>query len=350
MKTGTRLPPLLIGLALLLPAAALAQSRDPGAVEAFFRDRYEEMVRDFEARRYESALRKASAILELWPGFPLAPSVRDYKVRAKDALVARDYLHGSTRLDRAACAAGERVTVTFTLRNVHSGPVVIRFGDHGASAWHARGLPAASVSFRYAEHDYLGGMRSDAWSDPIPGPEGDIRLEPGEAWEKDFVFDTGARSPLKAVRRTYDIGALLRPASVTAGLDVLHRPLRCEPARLTVFPVGYTILSSRPGEALVEALEREAGINLFLAAHFVPAGGYGEALATLRGAVDDAYDDPRMVRAVLTALRVLTGLPVPGDPRAFRRWWALHGDAARAGPRTRENASGRNPGGDEEDG
>jgi hypothetical protein len=327
---------LLAALLGSLLITAMAQAVEPKAntvIEDFFRQKYDQMVQDFRGGRFEKVLRTASAILELYPDFPLADKVKDFKLRAKSSLVGRDYIRGVTRLDRAECAVGDRVTVTFSIRNIHTGRVVIHLGPDKNSPWTRRGLPVASAFFRFTQYGYLGGMRTDAWSQTLQGLTGTLVLEPGETFEKEFILDTAQRSPLKATRRVYEISGLMRPSHIVAGEKTIYRPLTLEPARLTVYPLGYTILKAHPLQAIEEALEREAGINLFLAIHFVGPDAYADVLQRLVRAVDEDYDDPRMRRALFVALRVHTGRPVPRDLGAFRRWWTRHGAEAGKGPR-----------------
>ncbi len=314
---------LLAASAVPLQPALHAEDRDPPGrvVEDFLRGKLEQAQKDFAAGRYEKALATAEAILELCPEFTSAREAADLKLKAKDRLQGRDYVHGRVSIEPSECMVGEKATVTLSLRNVHTGRIEILLDSGGESPWSARNLPFAQAHFSFSETGCDGGTLTDSWSHTIPDVEGVIGLEPGGEWEKRFDLDTGDRSPLKATKRVYVISAVLRPSRITAGEKAVFRPVTLEAASLTVFPRGYRILKADPKGAMKRALEDELAVNMFIAAHFVSDGDYGEALAGLVGALGGSFDDPRMKRAILAALAVLTRRPVPNDVGAWPRWW-----------------------------
>ncbi len=306
---------------LVSPLAAQDGDRAFGAVEEFFLRKFDQMEKDFRNGKYEKVVSAAEAILELHPGFSRAAETTELKLKAKDRLVCRDYVRGTTVLDRSECMVGEKAAVTFLLKNVHTGRIEIHLDPEGASPWKARNLPFAQAQFRFEERGCFGEVLTDSWSHPVEGVEGLIELDPGETWERRFVLDTGERAPLRATKRTYEISAVIRPGKITAGDKVIYRPIAVEPAVLTVFPCGYRILKAVAGAAVDQALREELAVNLFIAAHFITDQEYPGVLRKLADAAAGDFEDPRMKRAVLAAVAALTGRKVPDDPGLWQRWW-----------------------------
>lgn len=137
----------------------------------------------------------------------------------------------------------------------------------------------------------------------------DIRLAPGESRRVPFAIDSmtinGTSKFLREVRFSADIHC----GSVTSVSEEFHGVLEARGTEVRVFPKNSEHLSQEPLAKIAESIRKRAPLHLTLAAGFLESTTDREAaVRTMRAELAKSDDGTVMAEALMSALRIVTGL------------------------------------------
>jgi hypothetical protein len=147
----------------------------------------------------------------------------------------------------------------------------------------------------------------------------DITLKPQECWEYTFAIDT-AKDGIKTINyRTYEVVLEIYPSRIKTDKEESMRKIVSLPLLIRTFPPNMEKVQKEPLPSLIKALDTGIPIDIFLCALLVPEADKDKALELLIRGLDKSTDQAK--KSMMTALRLITKLPVELNEKAWLQWW-----------------------------
>jgi hypothetical protein len=277
------------------------------------RDRVEERLREVEVLLVREENERALAIVDDLLALRLPPDLlgraRGLRLDIRRRLYRDLPLRGRLLADRDLYEFGDDIELTIELENVSAGAVEIP-----QRAGPSRGY----ILLRIAREDVdvYGNVKETVEQGRIDLP-GSAVIAPGDRRRAVRVVPTGERQHDGFT--IFHVSGHVRPIAIDASGHEDFRSIPLPEVTVRVLPGNWEPLAEDPLGSIRRSLERRAPLHLLVAAELVPAGDRDAATEALVGALREGAGP--MARAVLSALRRLTGESLPFEPAAWIAWW-----------------------------
>lgn len=284
-------------------------------------DQVVEEVRELLARRDFAAV--GSRVQEaLEAGVPQiqAAELRRLEALARRKLLETTQIQALVVPDSRRVTLGDPVTGELILANVGRESLEIPAGVPVSEGSPERSRSTVYLELLYEEFGCDGTRLQERRTRSVELGE-DLVLEPGRSRGFPLSFDTLEINPSSCALRHYRIKAVLYPAEIHVGGQVLHGPVPFTPALVRVFPRGYRHLEEHPVRRLEEAVRKCSPVHVPLAAALVPEERREEAIRVLRRALlgPGAADHGPTRVSCCVALGLLTGSSLAPRPELWER-------------------------------
>jgi hypothetical protein len=262
------------------------------------------------------------------------PAADIQRLRLMDEIAQRnivfvDYVKAFIRVKRERVIIGERIEGDLIMINVSSRPISI-LADPPVRAPAPPDAPEPLPELDQSISLLSLGIRCrEFWPDysTFDSQEGnnirldkDVRLATGESVQFPFAIDTLAIHAGTPVVKRYELTAKLRCYGIVAGDQTFQVPITFAPAHAIVLPRNSEHLGAEPLEKMATAIAKEAAIHLTIAAAYVEPQAKSAAYRLLRAALEDPKTKPPMRKAIMTALRIASGVELGPDAERWIAW------------------------------
>jgi len=298
--------------------------KDLALIEKFFYSKYLEAIEFYKAEEYQFALDIVNAMLRLEPKITFQNKLKLFKIACEEKIIQKNVLRATLRTPKDIYEIGDKIFVTLKLENVSLAPVEIDLPPD----------PFMVINLNITEYGPFGDYLSDIRMEQEKLTAKDITLKPQEFWEYTFAIDT-AKDGIKTINyRTYEVVLEIYPSLIklekagrsgfpTAAGNASLRKIVSLPLLLRTFPPNIEKVQKEPLPSLTKALDAGIPIDIFLCALIVPESDKDKALELLIRGLDKSTDQAK--KAIMTALKLVTKLPVELDEKAWLQWWQERG-------------------------
>lgn len=286
-------------------------------IEEYFRTKYEHALAHFEMGNYENCLALIDSILIVEPAINIRPQLVRLRLKCKDTIIRKRFLHLSIDTDRPYYRYGQTAILTLQIVNLSKDVVSI---DSTASRV-SNGTSAASsfMSICMTEHDFLGNSISEPFEKPIEFPER-IVLAPGESWKREIPFETGFGMPDRGTFRTFHFSFVSNFVKVSGKEHVFYRRLSFPQATVRILPLNFDPrLEANPLQSLMDALQQGNMKDLFHTSIIMPDDRKQQAIDVLVKCLEES--SPEVKRVIMVCLGHITGKNFGVSEARWLRWW-----------------------------
>lgn len=286
--------------------------KDLALIERFFHFKYLTAVEFYKREDYQFALDIVNAILKLEPRVTFQDELRVFKITCEEKIIQKNLLRATLRTPKEIYEIGDKIFVTIKLENVSLRPIEITLHPD----------PYMVVYINVTEYGPFGDYFNDSRMKEEKLNLKDITLKPQEFWEYTFAIDT-AKDGIKTINyRTYDVVLEIRPFKLKTEKEESIRKIVSLPLLIRTFPPNVEKVQKEPLPSLTKALNQGIPIDIFLCALLVPETDKDKELELLIRALEKSSDQAK--KAIMTALKLITKLPVELDEKAWSQWWQEH--------------------------
>lgn len=325
----SRLAPIALLVALSTSTAAqdAAPARPPAPAEpdaavrrlelAYLRRKADEAQRWLQEGRWQEAIDRCTALLDLEPDLPWKDDVKALRVRARERSQAADVLEAALVPESRLVTIGDPIRLTLRLTARADDPVEWWLHEPGAD-------PGAHAvcDVQVREHGVGRIEAFETFRVAVTGLPVEATLPRGDAIEARLEIPTHDYAPLRPTPRAYRCIATIRPQRLVAGARAWHRQVLVPSADVVVVPRGAERLAADPVASVREALREEWPFGCTVAAFAAPAEQRARVAEALLDALGGGFERGAMWPAVFGALRHVTGEDLPDTASAWLGYWS----------------------------
>lgn len=294
-------------------------------VEEYFKMKFEHAIALFEMGDYENCLALIDAILIVEPSISIRPQLVRLRLRCKDMIINKRFLHLSFHTDRPYYQYGQTAILNVQIRNLSREVISIDRTEqrmsNDSAVRSSRNLPPASsfMSICMTDHDFLGNSISEPFERPIEFPER-LVLAPGESWKMEIPFDTAFGLPDRGTYRTFRFNIVSSFVKVTGREHAFYRRLSFPQTTVRVLPLEFDArLEANPLQSMIDALQQGNMRDLFHSAIIMPDDRKQQAIDILVKSLEES--SPEAKRVVMVCLGHITGRNLGVSEARWLKWW-----------------------------
>ena len=266
--------PSLLCAVCMLPA--LSARERAGDVECFMERKLAAAESLLKDERYRKALELSDALLALSPSRAFTRKAFAFRQRLLDAQVRSEVLECRIVPDKDVYIAGEPVRLTLRIYNRSLGEVAIPLIEKEDAGRAAPGQSAKEpnhllITMVSRDYDALGSVLTTTTDFDVKIEE-EIRLSPGDFWEKRFTPQGITEGIGGQVARRIEFSARVAPLMITEGTRTrFYTPYRSAVFRILVVAEGAGDAMADPEAAFRRAVEAGDAAGVFRAAMLLSA-------------------------------------------------------------------------------
>ncbi|MDI6732565.1 MAG: hypothetical protein QME16_01350 [Planctomycetota bacterium] len=301
-------------------------------IEKYFYGRYLQALKLFDQENFQEAKELVRAILTIEKNLSFANQLQLLKIQCEQSIIQQGLIRATLcAKPREGLPAGlyentDRIELKLKLENVSLEPLEMEFGKNS--------VIVLQIDFNL--YDPFGNFNNKIREETIPLSISNLKLNPNEKREWDFLLDISRDNPNSPFYRTYLLSAEIRPIRIKS--EVLKDKIGIETARkivstnvrLRVFPPEIEPTLKSPIEKLQLSLEGAIPLDVFLCSLLIPENQQAKAIelliTTLERPPIETLKNIGIQReiwesVIMNCLKHMTNLPFEVNKNTWIEWF-----------------------------